>query len=62
MNKATSSRKNLEKKEICPGGTPIMVKQGGPVCSFEGPTKDYQMVQLREITLPIGGILAVTTL
>ena len=29
---------------------------------FEGPTKDYQMAQFREITLPLGGILVVTTL
>ena len=29
---------------------------------FEGPAKDYQMAQFREITLPLGGILVVTTL
>ena len=29
---------------------------------FEGPDKDYQMAQFREITLPLRGILVVTTL
>ena len=29
---------------------------------FEGPAKDYQMAQFREITLPLRGILVVTTL
>ena len=29
---------------------------------FEGPAKDYQVVQFREITLPLGGTLVVTTL
>ena len=26
---------------------------------FEGPAKDYQIAQFREITLPLGGILVV---
>ena len=29
---------------------------------FEGSAKDYQIAQFREITLPLGGILVVTTL
>ena len=27
---------------------------------FEGPAKDYQIAQFREITLPLGGILVFT--
>ena len=44
-----------------PGGTPIYGLTMGSGL-FEGPAKDYKMTQFREITLPLGGILVVTTL
>ena len=46
---------------LLPGGIlPIWLNRGSGL--FEGPTKDYEMAQFREITLPLGGILVVTTL
>ena len=55
MNNAQGLAKRLN---ICTQGVlPLWPNKGSGL--FEGPAKDYQMAQFRDITLPLGGILVV---
>ena len=49
-------------QEVCvrfPGGGVLTLWPNKGSGLFEGPAKDYQRAQFREITLPLGGILVV---